>query len=153
MKKLFLLFGLSILLFSACTKTSYNPTKQAAIDDARIQAYVAANNITGLTKDPSGVYYKFIIKNDSTAHPTDSSTVQVTYTGKLLNGTTFDTESVTLLALTDVVKGWQIAVPYMTEKERMLLIIPSGLGYGTTGSSSVPANSVLVFTIDLIGFY
>lgn len=153
MKKLFLLFGLSILLFSACTKTSYNPTKQAAIDDTKIQAYIAANNITGLTKDPSGVYYKFLIKNDSVGHPTDSSTVQVTYSGKLLNGTVFDSESVTLLALTDVVKGWQIAVPFMTNKERMLLIIPSGLGYGTTGSSSIPANSVLVFTIDLIGYY
>jgi len=153
MKKLFLLFGLSILLFSACTKTSYNPTKQAAIDDTKIQAYIAANKITGLTKDPSGVYYKFIIQNNATSHPNDTSTVQVTYSGKLLNGTVFDSESVTLLPLTEVVKGWQIAVPYMTDGERMLLIVPSGLGYGTTGSTNIPANSVLVFTIDLIGFY
>ena len=96
MKRIFLLFGLLIVLFSACTKTSYNATKQADIDEIKIQKYIAANHLT-VTKDPSGIYYQIIQKSAGTIHPSvaDSDTVQVTYTGKLLNGKEFDSNKKT----------------------------------------------------------
>src|ERR1700749_2252439 len=104
MKRQFLLFGLLIILFSACKKTSFNAPKQATIDDDKIKAYIAANHID-VTKDPSsGIYYKIETVN-SGPHPTLSDTVQVTYTGKMLNGTVFDTESASIIAMSDVVKG------------------------------------------------
>jgi len=156
MKKQFLLFGLFIIMFSACNKQSYNATTQAAIDDARIQAYIKANNIS-VTKLPSGMYYA-ILSNDSGAHPTDTSTVQVSYTGRLLNGTVFDTEPSDIISLPNTIVGWQQGLPLIgatgnAPYSRIRLIIPSALGYGTTGGSSIPPNSVLDFTIDLLGFY
>jgi FKBP-type peptidyl-prolyl cis-trans isomerase FkpA len=162
MKRQFLLFGLLIILFSACKKTSFNDSKQAQIDDDKIKAYIAANHID-VTKDPSGIYYGFVKLDTGNAHPKLTDTVQVNYTGKLLNGTVFDTESASIIPLAGTVKGWQIAIPLMTydgsskNYTRMRLIIPSALGYGsvaqTGGTTPIPANSVLDFTIDLIGFY
>jgi len=157
MKKQFLLFGLLIILFSACKKTSFNAPKQAQIDDDKIQAYIAANHID-VTKDPSGIYYK-ILTPDAGPHPTLTDTVQVTYSGKLLNGTVFQaTGSTSISAITDFIKGWQIALPLMGSDGvapycRIRLIVPSALAYGTSAQTNIPANSVLDFTIDLIGFY
>ncbi len=57
MKRYILLLILFIAVFSSCKKESFDPAKQAAKDDAAIQAYIKANNITA-TKDPSGLYYR-----------------------------------------------------------------------------------------------
>jgi FKBP-type peptidyl-prolyl cis-trans isomerase FkpA len=162
MKRIFLLLGLLTVLFSACKKTSFNDSKQAAIDDEKIQKYIAANNIDGLTKDPSGVYYKIITTN-SGPHPTLTDTVQVSYTGKLLNGNLFDSETAAIVDMPTVIQGWKIGIPLLGASGtpaygRIRLIIPSGLAYGgvvQSGGSgaSIPINSCLDFTIDLIGFY
>jgi FKBP-type peptidyl-prolyl cis-trans isomerase FkpA len=161
MKRNFLLFGLLIILFSACKKESFNAAKQATIDETKIQAYIAANHLT-VTKDPSGIYYQIIQESAGTTHPSiaDSDTVQVSYTGRLLNGTAFDSEAVTLLPLSSVVTGFQYGMQLITANgstpySRIMMIIPSALGYGsvaqTGGSTPIPANSVLIFTVDLIG--
>jgi FKBP-type peptidyl-prolyl cis-trans isomerase FkpA len=158
MKKIFLLFGLLTILFSACVKQNSKPTLQATIDDEKIQKYIAANHIDGLTKDPSGLYYQVITQNPG-PHVTIADTVQVSYTGKLLNGSVFDTESATVLDMADVVKGWQIGLPMVgvngnAPYARIRLIIPSALGYGNSNAESgIPANSVLDFTIDVEGDY
>ncbi|WP_461450973.1 FKBP-type peptidyl-prolyl cis-trans isomerase [Mucilaginibacter sp.] len=157
MKKIFLLFGFLTVLFSACKKQSFNNSLQATIDDEKIQKFITANNITGLTKDPSGIYYKIETSNPG-PHPTATDTVQVSYTGRLLNGTVFDTESATIVGLPDAIKGWQIALPFVgvngsTPYGRIRMIIPSALAYGSAEQSSIPANSVLDFTIDVEGFY
>ena len=158
MKRHFLLFGLLLTLFSACKKTSFNSSLQATIDDNKIKAYIAANHID-VTKDPSGIYYQLVKLDTGSAHPSVTDTVQVTYTGKLLNGTVFDTEVATNLAMADVIQGWKIAIPKMTYDgshvnfSRLRLIVPSALAYGNTSGGTVPANSVLDFQIDLIGYY
>jgi FKBP-type peptidyl-prolyl cis-trans isomerase FkpA len=160
MKHYFLLIsGLLIIALSSCRK-GINTDTQAAIDDAKIQAYIKANNLS-MTKDPSGIYYQ-IIQTNPGAHPTLTDTVQVTYNGTLLNGTSFDAENVTNFPLSDLVKGAQDGLlligsngkaPYA----RIKIIVPSALGYGnstsTGGSTTIPPNSVLVFTFDLIGYY
>jgi len=46
MKKYLLVLTLFIGAFSSCKKTGYDPVKQAATDDAAIQAYIKANNLT-----------------------------------------------------------------------------------------------------------
>jgi len=160
MKRIFLLSGLLIILFSACKKQTFNDTRQATIDELKIQAYIKANHIDSLTKDPSGLYYRI-----TTPAPgpkvTIADTIQAQYTGKLLNGTVFQAQTVGLVFMSTAIKGWQIALPFIGADgvtrpySRLRLIIPSALGYGSAGSAdgTVPANQVLDFTIDLIGFY
>lgn len=153
MKKLLLVLSLVIVGFSACKKEkTVSAAEQAAIDDKAIQAYLVANpNITA-TKDPSGVYYQ-VLTPGAGAYPTSSSTVSVNYVGKLLNGSQFDTGTLNKYSLTGLIEGWSYGIPHVQAGGRILLIIPSGLGYGTSSpSGKIPANSVLVFTIDLLSF-
>jgi FKBP-type peptidyl-prolyl cis-trans isomerase len=155
MKKLLLLLFAPLLILSACSKnetTSVDPAKQAAIDETAIKAYIAADTSIHATRDPSGLYYQ-IIKPGTGDHPKSTSLVTVNYTGKLLNGSVFQTSSISNASLQGLIPGWMIGIPYTNVGGRILLIIPSGLGYGPgSPSPSIPANSVLVFTIDLIGF-
>jgi FKBP-type peptidyl-prolyl cis-trans isomerase len=151
MKKYILLLLIAVTGFSACKKNdSYNATAQAAADDAKIQAYIKTNNITA-TKDPSGVYYQ-VITPGTGAYPTSTSTVSVNYTGKLLDGTVFQTGTLPNQPLSGLIAGWQAGIPHINTGGRILLIIPSTLAYGNTAQNGIPANSVLVFTIDLLGF-
>lgn len=156
MKKHFLLFGLLIALFSACKKESFNATTQAKIDDDKIKAYIAANHID-VTKDAAtGIYYKLLLV-DTGAHPNDTSHVQVSYFGSLLNGTQFQAKTTSLFQLSSTIQGFQKGIPLMGTGGRIRLIVPSALGYGTAGSPDgtvpIPANAPLDFTVDLIGFY
>jgi len=150
MKRYLLLLAVFITAFSSCKKDSFDPAKQAAADDAAIQAYIKTNNITA-TKDPSGLYYE-IVTPGTGAYPNINSLITVNYTGKLLNGTVFDSGSINSTALTSLVKGWQIGIPHINTGGRILLLVPSALGYGNAATGSIPANSVLIFTIDLTGF-
>ena len=151
MKKYLLLFTITIIALSSCKKDSFSPSAQAAADDASIQAYIKANNITGAVKDPSGLYYA-VTTPGTGAYPNSNSTVTVNSTGKLLNGNVFDTESGLVVPLSDVIKGWQIGMTHINTGGRIILLIPSALGYGDEASGGVPKNSVLIFTIDLLGF-
>jgi FKBP-type peptidyl-prolyl cis-trans isomerase FkpA len=150
MKK-YLLLTLFIALLASCKKDSFDPVKQAATDDAAIQAYVTANNITGLSKDASGLYYK-VITPGTGAYPTVNSLVSMNYSGKLLNGTVFDAGTLSNSPLSGLIQGWKIGIPHINTGGRILLLVPSALGYGNTANNSIPANSVLIFTVDLTGF-
>ena len=77
------------------------------------------------------------------------------YTGTLLDGTEFDSsvkrgEPVTF-PLGNVIKGWQEMVALMKVGDKVKCWIPSELGYGDQGNARIPANSTLVFEIELLG--
>jgi FKBP-type peptidyl-prolyl cis-trans isomerase FkpA len=158
MKKYLLLFCVFILALSSCKKGDV-VSEQAAVDDAKIQAYIKANNITAV-KDPSGLYYQIVKQGTGTA-PLSTSTIQVNSIGTLINGTEFDHSSVQSYKLSSTIKGWQIGLLHLNggvagdtrSYGRIILLIPSALAYGTSTPPGIPANSVLAFTIDLIGYY
>jgi FKBP-type peptidyl-prolyl cis-trans isomerase FkpA len=151
MKKYILLLTLFIATLSSCKKDApFDPVKQAATDDAAIQAYIKANNITA-TKDTSGLYYQ-VIAAGTGVYPTINSLVTINYSGKLLNGTVFGSGAITNNPLSGFIDGWKIGIPHINTGGRLLLLIPSALGYGNRANGSIPANSVLIFTVDLIGF-
>ena len=151
MKKYFLLIGLFFIVLSSCKKAEvFSPAAQAISDDQAIQAYLLAYNIKA-TKDPSGLYYS-IVTPGTGAYPTATSNVAVSYTGKLTDGTVFDTQPSIYLQLPNTIKGWQIGIPHINSGGTIMLFVPSALGYGITGSGSVGANAVMVFTITLQGF-
>jgi len=160
MKKYLLLLCVAVIGISSCKKSSDDTTAtdtataaaQAKTDDAAIQAYFKANNIADAVKDASGLYYE-VVTPGTGAYPTAASVVTVNYTGALLDGTVFDTGlsfQTGLSANSNIIQGWKVGIPHINLKGRIKLFIPSALGYGTTAQTKIPANSVLVFTVDLL---
>jgi FKBP-type peptidyl-prolyl cis-trans isomerase len=84
-------------------------------------------------------------------------TVWVDYTGKLADGTTFDTsvgkEPIQfVLGKREVIKGWDEGILGMKVGEKRQLIIPPDLAYGKDGRPPViPANATLTFDVELVG--
>ena len=82
--------------------------------------------------------------------------VSVHYTGWLTNGTKFDSshdrkEPFSFsLGRGQVIKGWDVGVAGMKVGGKRKLTIPPDMGYGARGIGSIPANSVLVFEVDLL---
>ncbi|MBO7665315.1 MAG: FKBP-type peptidyl-prolyl cis-trans isomerase [Aeriscardovia sp.] len=86
-------------------------------------------------------------------------TAVVKYTGWLLsNGKQFDStwskgDTSVDLQLSQTVKGFQQGLVGQKVGSQVLLIIPPDLGYGSTANGSIPANSTLVFVVDILGAY
>jgi peptidylprolyl isomerase len=104
---------------------------------------------------PKKLVVKDLIKGTGPA-ATANSTVNVQYVGELYKGgKQFDASwndgsgQPVSLPLSGVIKGWQQGIPGMKVGGRRELIIPPSLGYGATAQSKIPANSTLVFVIDL----
>ncbi|MDB5150478.1 MAG: peptidylprolyl isomerase [Mucilaginibacter sp.] len=150
MKKFLLFVFAPLVILASCSKDKFDASKQAATDDAAIKAYIGTDTAFHATADGSGVYYK-IVTAGTGDHPKVTSTVKVTYTGTLLNGTRFDGNTITQ-NLQGLIAGWQSGIPYAKAGGRIILVIPSRAGYGNSAAGSIPANSVLVFTIDLLSF-
>jgi len=129
--------------------TTYSCQKetQEEIDQKLIEQYVVDHNIDAI-KHPSGLWYQ-IIKEGSSTHPNANSRINVDYVGTLIDGTEFDSNDDIDLILGQTIVGWQIGIPLIGEGGEILLIIPSGLGYGNTAQGSVPKNSVMIFRIKL----
>ncbi len=156
MKKTFIII-LSILTigFVSCKKSTatVSAAQQAIIDDGLIKAYISSHNIDSVKKDSSsGIYYK-IIAAGTGAYPTAKSSVNVNYQGTLLNGTVFAPEGNIASLLADLITGWQIGVPFINTGGTIMLLLPSRYGYGDNSPSpTIPNNSVLIFTIQLVSF-
>lgn len=106
---------------------------------------------------PKKLVVKDLIKGTGPA-ATASSTVNVQYVGEVYKGgKQFDASwndgsgQPVSLPLSGVIKGWQQGIPGMKIGGRREIIIPPSLGYGATAQSKIPANSTLVFVIDLHG--
>ena len=131
-----------------------NKDKQADIDRDLIENYISENNIDAQSTE-EGVYYIITQQGTSEEMPVISDEVEVKYKGYLLDGTVFDQTmgSQTFSSpLTGLIQGWQIGIPLIQKGGKATLIIPSELGYGSRAVGTIPANSVLVFEIELIDF-
>ena len=89
--------------------------------------------------------------------PKPTDTVKVHYTGKLINGTKFDSSvdrgEPATFPVNRVIKGWQMAIPQMKVGSKWMIYIPSDLAYGPQGSPSggIGPDEVLVFEVELLG--
>ncbi len=84
------------------------------------------------------------------------SLVSVNYTGKLENGTVFDTSVGKApiqfpLGQGYVIKGWELGLLGMKVGGKRLLIIPPDMAYGDKATGPIPANSTLIFEVELVG--
>jgi FKBP-type peptidyl-prolyl cis-trans isomerase FkpA len=125
---------------------------QTELDDRLIREFIAAKGIAGMTKGPGGTYYVINAPGDITKPINRGSTVTAAYTGRLLDGTVFDSGSVadsTSLSLNAVIPAWRKTIPLVNKGGKLRILVPSAEGYGAGGSSPIPGNAVLDFDIEV----
>ncbi|MBD5248213.1 MAG: FKBP-type peptidyl-prolyl cis-trans isomerase [Barnesiella sp.] len=103
---------------------------------------------------PSGLQYE-VLKEGDGAQPTASDQVEVHYTGKLIDGTVFDSSeergTPATFGVTQVIPGWVEALQLMKAGSRWRLFIPSQLAYGPNGAGGVIGpNATLIFDVELL---
>ena len=102
----------------------------------------------------SGLQY-MVLKEGTGAKPAAEDTVTVHYTGKLLDGTVFDSSvergEPATFSLNSVIPGWTEGLQLMSEGSQYRLFIPSELAYGSKGAGDkILPNSTLIFDVELI---
>lgn len=155
---IFTLFFVTTIALTSCNKTSSCDLKAVFVNDRNtaqntaMVAFCVAQNIT-YTTDSSGILYQ-IITPGSSKRPNLCETISMTYKGTLLNGTQFDAGTISY-PLSQLITGWQIAVPKIGKGGHIKVVIPSSLAYGSqaipssANSPGIPANSPLYFDIIL----
>ncbi len=102
-----------------------------------------------------GVFYKILKSGDKNSRTPDrGSVVTVHYTGKTINGKTFDSSRggvAPAFRLRELITGWIIALQHMHVGDKWEIYIPAEKAYGRINQPSIPGGSVLVFEIELIG--
>ncbi len=121
--------------------------------------FLAKNKLNKkITTTASGLQYEVLQPGDGKAKPTASSTANVKYTGKLMDGTVFDSTDnhggqPMDLNLSGVIKGWTEGIQLMTKGAKYRFYIPSDLAYGDNGAGGViPPGGTLIFDIELVDF-
>lgn len=103
---------------------------------------------------PSGLQYE-VLKEGDGPQPTANDQVEVHYTGKLIDGTVFDSSEErgmpATFGVTQVIPGWVEALQLMKAGSRWRLFIPSQLAYGPNGAGGVIGpNATLIFDVELL---
>ncbi|HEY1764534.1 MAG TPA: FKBP-type peptidyl-prolyl cis-trans isomerase [Opitutaceae bacterium] len=109
---------------------------------------------------PSGLMYIDGFPGTGKQRPRIGDTVTANYTGRLLDGTIFDSSASHggpikfRVGVGDVIKGWDEAFLTMRKGEKRTLIIPYWLGYsGNNRPSTVPYQATVVFEVELVDFH
>ena len=109
----------------------------------------------GIITTESGLQYE-VIKETDGLKPSADSTVQVNYEGSLLDGKVFDSSyergEPVEFPLNQVIAGWTEGIQLMRPGSHYKFYIPPELGYGDqpVGNGLIPANSVLIFDVELL---
>ena len=107
-----------------------------------------------VTQTKSGLQY-MVLKEGTGAKPGPTDKVTVHYTGRLLDGTVFDSSvergEPATFPLNQVIAGWTEGLQLMSEGSKYRLFIPSELAYGSKGAGDqILPNSTLIFDVELI---
>ena len=102
-----------------------------------------------------GIFYKVLKKGDaSKPSPNRNSVVTAHYTGKTINGKTFDSSRggvAPAFRLRDLIPGWIIALQQMHPGDKWEVYIPAEQAYGKMNQPGIPGGSTLIFEIELLG--
>lgn len=123
---------------------------------AEFAAWLTANGVKAEPRE-SGLIY-VCTKKGKGPKPGYKQNVKVHYTGKLLDGTVFDSsvergEPIAFpLGVGQVIKGWDEGIALMSKGEKGILYIPYDLAYGSRQVGPIPAFSNLIFEVELVDF-
>jgi FKBP-type peptidyl-prolyl cis-trans isomerase len=159
-------------VFSSCVSDSENDQVIFQRNLEQIEKYISENNIPSKKEfnDPAtGIRIYWQETSVSGNLPAVSDTLRVDYVGKLLNNFVFDTsvDSVArannmynpnrtyepfkmIFGVTGLIIGFEFALSKMEEGDIATVIFPSLYGYGSRPQNNIPANSPLVFQINLV---
>ncbi|MBO0935732.1 FKBP-type peptidyl-prolyl cis-trans isomerase [Fibrella sp. HMF5335] len=155
LNRLVLAFLICSLAASGCKQADQTPCTSSAVtakapptEVATLKQYIDANKIAA-TADDRGFYYS--IQSPGTgAKPTVCSNVTVNYSGKLTDNSTFDSGNGVSFGLNQLIIGWQEGIPLVAPGGSITLYLPPSLAYGSAAQNGIPANSILIFKIDLL---
>jgi FKBP-type peptidyl-prolyl cis-trans isomerase len=141
-------------LVSACGTDSTAPNIPS---NPAVETYAASLGVTiaNMTKRSDNLFVQDLVVGTG-AEAVTGRVIRVTYSGWLTNGSRFDSNvggapfSFTLGAQ-QVIAGWDQGVLGMKVGGKRRLVIGSALGYGNQGQGPIPANSTLVFDVELLG--
>ena len=114
-----------------------------------------ANNAKeeGVKVTESGLQY-LVVKEGNGKKPGPNDVVTVHYTGRLVDGTVFDSSvergEPATFAVGHVIPGWVEGLQLMSEGSAYRLFIPSELAYGEHGTGPIQPNSTLIFDVQLL---
>lgn len=134
-----LLFILAISAIISCGKDEVN--------GLTAKEYVEQENLTA-TKLDEGVYISFITEGTGQKPHVDNK-VRVAYSGYLTDKSSFDSNEDATFLIRNLIRGWQIGMKEMPVGSKAILVVPPSVGYGGQARPGIPANSTLVFEIEL----
>ncbi len=116
--------------------------------------FLAANGKRAEVKTtPSGLQYE-VLEEGQGATPQTGDRVTVHYTGKLIDGSVFDSSVdrgvPATFGVTQVIPGWVEALQLMKVGAKYRLFIPSQLAYGEQGAGPIGPNQTLIFDVELL---
>ncbi|MBO8476569.1 MAG: FKBP-type peptidyl-prolyl cis-trans isomerase [Bacteroidetes bacterium] len=129
--------------------------KAAAANRQAGEAFLAENaKRDGIHITKSGLQYE-VLESGNGAQPTANDRVEVHYTGKLIDGTVFDSSIErgvpAMFGVTQVIPGWVEALQLMREGDSWRLYIPSDLAYGPNGAGGlIGPDATLIFDVQLL---
>ena len=117
--------------------------------------YLARNKTRpGVKATASGLQYEVLVQGMG-RKPKATDTVKVHYHGTLIDGTVFDSSiqrgQPAEFAVNGVIPGWTEALQLMPLGSKWKLFVPPGIAYGPRARGNIPANSVLIFEVELLG--
>ncbi len=168
MKKIFAMTIAALLLAGMASCNSNNTSSNEATEEAAPDygQQIKDNKTLGrefleqnakndsVVQTTSGLQY-MVLKEGTGAKPGPTDKVTVHYTGKLLDGTVFDSSvergEPATFPLDQVIPGWTEGLQLMSEGAKYRLFIPSELAYGSKGAGdNILPNSTLIFDVELI---
>ncbi|WP_111706537.1 FKBP-type peptidyl-prolyl cis-trans isomerase [Lutibacter citreus] len=144
-------FSILLLAFVvSCNSSDDDILAPLGQTEDNIIEYLATNNINAERSD-SGLYY--IIEEEGEGDLVDiEALATISYTGYFLDGTVFDASGTSGYSfyINNLIKGFSEGITKFKKGGKGKLFIPPSLGYGNSGTSTIPGEAVLVFDIEVI---
>lgn len=152
---LFLLLISSLMIITSCNNNAPEDVEpldeeQLAADIATIDAYLSNEGIDALEHE-SGIRY--VVNQEGTGDmPSLGDNIAVKFTSEILGGDTIglDTIGFSIRLTENIIQAWRFMIPEMKEDGNITIYVPSGYAFGPTPIAGVPANSNLVYNLELL---
>ena len=145
-----------VLLVAACAPKEAAPPPAPVVDEAAVEhekLFGAEGKAADITWRTSGLGIRILVPGEGPA-PKMADTVRVHYVGRLKDGTVFDDShprgKPSEFVVNQLIGGWSVAMSSLKAGGRGIFFIPPMLGYGSRAVGKIPANSGLIFEVELL---